>query len=305
MWVVSAVIVFVFAVAGCGGSQAPHPSPGRPVATAACGVESRLARAPLPGESGVYRAGPVTLAVDEDLAQRHFRPGTRPFGSEAIARVTGARPVTLRVLPSPGVRLVLEFVPRSGPGHPGAVFSDGRTVVRFPVCGDPDHRFGGGIVFAGQGCAQVAVQAGGEAPATMLIPIGDSLRACPGHRVKARLPYAWAPFLGAACGKPNSIACDRIGVGVAAMRPAVLVMVRVAGRLVTLSPPDPGSDLWQGYRQGAGPAHGALRVRAIPGRRLWFGSPERYVRTEGIAFLADGEVASTGNLTVLLHPGFG
>ena len=137
----------------------------------------------------------------------------------------------------------------------------------------------------------------------MLIPIGNSLRGCPTPR--SRLGYAWSPFLGVACGKPDWMGCDRIGVGVHPTRPAVLVMVRVAGHLVTLSPPSPGSNIWLGYLQGAGPAHGPLRVRPVPGTQRWFGTPEVYPHAEVIAVLADGQGASTGDTTVLLHPGFG
>ncbi|MGI9184333.1 MAG: hypothetical protein ACR2GZ_05105 [Solirubrobacteraceae bacterium] len=299
------------AAAGCAGSRLTHatrPAPAAPaqgVPAADCGDSSRLAPAPLPLETGVYTAGPATLAVGEDLAQLFRRPVARPFGSEAIALITGRRPVTLRVLPSPGVRLALEFTPPSGPGHAGAVLSDGRRAVRFPACSRAANRFRGGIVAAGRGCARVAVQPDGSPPATMLIPIADSLRGCPAPQRRSRLGYSWAPFLGVACGKPNSMACDRIGIGVNASRPAVLVVVGVAGRVVTLSPPSSGSNLWQGYLQDAGPEHGPLRVRPVSGTRLWFGSPELYPHARVTAFLVGGQVASTGDMTVLLHPGFG
>jgi hypothetical protein len=151
----------------------------------------------------------------------------------------------------------------------------------------------------------VAVQPAGSRPVTMLIPIAGSLRGCPAVRGHPLLGYSWAPFLGVACGKPSLMACDRIGIGVTASRAAVLVVVRVAGRLVTLSPPSPGSNLWQGYLQGAGPEHGPLRVRPVQGTRLWFGSPELYPHARVTAFLVGGQVASTGDMTVLLHPGFG
>ena len=132
-----------------------------------------------------------------------------------------------------------------------------------------------------------------------------SLRGCGRPRAAARLGYAWAPFLGVTCGRPGSIACDRIGIGVRANRPTRLVVVRVAGHLVSLSPPSAGSDLWQGYLQNAGPGRGPLRVHPAAGAHRWFGSPEVYAHARVIVFFGGGGVASTGETPVLLHPGFG
>jgi hypothetical protein len=296
-----ALIAITLLLSACGASLRSPARPDRPAAVAFCDsqVERHLARVPLAGESGVYSAGPVTLSVGEDLAQA---PGG-PSGTDAIMLVRGGRPVSVRVLPSRAAQLSLEFARHGSPAHPGEVFSNGHGWVRFPACGRQPERFMGGLSYGGRGCAPVAVKPAGGATTTMLVPIGNSLRGCPASRT--RLSYAWSPFLGVACRKPNLMACDRIGTGVNANRAAVLVVVRVAGRLVTLSPPSPGSNLWQGYLQGAGPAHGPLRVRPVPGTRLWFGSPELYPHARVIAVLADGQEASTGDTTVLLHPGFG
>lgn len=204
-------------LSGCGGSNRSTASDAsRPVAipSADC-LRQRLARAPLPGKSGVYRP--------------RFRGG-------------------------------------SGLGHPDAGMTDGGPAVRFPV--------------------------------------GDSLRGCTATRTRQRLPSSALPFLGVACGRPNWVGCDRIGVGVGLEHDATLVVVRVGGRLVTLSPPSPGSHLWLGYLQGAGPRRGPLRVRSPKHKGLWFGSPEMYPRVRVTAFFADGGVASA-TARVLLHPGFG
>ncbi|MGB9184518.1 MAG: hypothetical protein WCB67_10655 [Solirubrobacteraceae bacterium] len=296
-----AFIAIALLLSACGASLRPSARAAPPAATAFCDnqVERHLAKVPLAGESGVYSAGPVTLSVGEDLAQAPRGPS----GTDAIMVVRGGRPVSVRVLPSAGARLSLEFARHGNAAQPGEVFSNGAGWVRFPSCGHQIQRVLGGVYYGERGCARVAVKPAGGATATMLIPIGNSLRGCPAPRI--RLSYAWSPFLGVACGKPNWMGCDRIGIGVNANRAAVLVVVRVAGRVVTLSPPSPGSNLWQGYLQGAGPAHGPLRVRPAGGRRLWFGSPELYPHAEVIAVLADGQGASTGDTTVLLHPGFG
>ncbi len=310
MWYRSTALAFVLvtAVIGCGsahssGSRAVSPLPDRMAGAAPCSPQSRLAHAPLPGESGVYAAGPIYLSVGEDLGQLPAR--RRLHGSEAIATVLGGRAATLRVLPSPGVRMTLAFAPRGGPDHPHPFVYYGRAAVRFSPCGRETERFYGGVLFAGRGCARLAADVG-TTEQTMVIPIAGSLRGCAHGRAPAPLGPSWAPFLGVACGAPNRMTCDRIGIGVWASGPAAAVLVRVAGRLVTLSPPAPGDRgrLWQGYLLGEGPAHGGLRVHADR-RRRWFGTPELHPRVQVIAILPNGQRASTSSLRVLLHPGFG
>jgi hypothetical protein len=224
--------VVALLVAACGGSlRAPPPDRSRAIANASCQREP-LARAPLPGETGVYRAGPLTLSIGEDLAQIIPRQLARPQGSEAIALVSGNQPVTVRVAPSSPALLALQFTPKSAT-------TDRVAAVRFPACGSPRHRFGGGILFAGHGCAQLEVRTATAPAARMLIPVGNSLRGCPATKPAASLPSSVLPFLGIACRMANSIRCDRIGVGVTLTRAATLVGVTIAGRLVTLSPPSP------------------------------------------------------------------
>lgn len=139
----------------------------------------------------------------------------------------------------------------------------------------------------------------------MLIPIGNTLRGCPVSEPLQTLAATATPFLGVSCPVPNSIACDRVGIGVHLRRAATLVTVQVAGRVVTLSPPtDPPDDLWLGYLFNAGLGHGLLRVDIPANSRLWFGSPEVYPRVRVTAFFPNGR-AATRSTTVLLHPGFG
>ena len=295
--------VLALLLSACGGShRLASPSPA--IAIAGC-VNEGLALAPLSGESGVYRAGPLTLSIGEDLAQIPRRQLAQPMGSEAIALITGDRPVLVRVHSAAHARMSLEFTPLF-PGHPNAVMSDGLPAVRFPACGRSAHRFGGGVLFTGRGCVRLDVTTAKGPPSTMLIPIGDSLKGCPAKDTSASLPSTSLPFLGIACGKANSIQCDRIGVGVTLDEDATLVVVRIAGRLVTLSPPGPpgSSNIWLGYLYGAGPANGALRVRSPRHDGLWPGTPLRYARVRVTAFFLHGRVASEA-ATVMLHPGFG
>jgi hypothetical protein len=87
-------------------------------------------------------------------------------------------------------------------------------------------------------------------------------------------------------------------------RAATLVVVTIAGRVVTLSPPSSGSHLWLGYLYGQGPDHGALRVGSPTGGDYWLGSPEIHATASVTVYYADGNTATAAS-TVLLHPGFG
>jgi hypothetical protein len=310
--VIPAVVLGVLA-GGCGGTpRAPEAaaaaraatlSPSTP--TASC-VKQPVAPAPLPQEIGVYRAGPLILAAGDDLAQHpeEWR-GRRTSGSTAIAVLIGGRPAVLSVDRSSRSRFSLQYTP-TGRGHPSPVLSDGTATVRFPACGGRLHRFYGAILFRSTGCARLDVAEADRAPVPMLIPIGSTLRGCPTASPLRPLPSSALPFLGVSCPIPNSIACDRVGIGVHFSRAATLVVVELAGRLVTLSPPTdpPPDDLWLGYLLDASLRHGSLKVHIPRDRRLWLGTPEVWPRVRVTAFFPDGHAASlTG--TVLLHPGFG
>jgi hypothetical protein len=254
---------------------------------------------------GVYRAGSLVLAVGDDLAQHPAeRAGRRTSGSEAIAVLIGRQPAVLSVDGALRARFSLQFT-LYGRGHRSPVLSDGRAAVRFPACSGRLHRFGGGVLFKGAGCARLHVKQPGVPAVPMLIPIGNTLRGCPASGPVQTLGATTTPFLGVSCSLPNSIACNQVGVGVHLRRAATLVTVQLAGRLVTLSPPmDPPDDLWLGYLFDAGLRHGPLNVHILANSHLWFGSPEVYPRVRVTAFFADGS-AATRSATVLLHPGFG
>jgi len=57
------------------------------------------------------------------------------------------------------------------------------------------------------------------------------------------------PYMGVACGIPNSIVCDRVGLTVWLRRPAVAVSATIAGQPLKLNDP-----------QWSGPAHHGLRT---------------------------------------------
>lgn len=292
------------AAAQAGGGD-PRTSDARAGDTA--GVEcfrKPLRTTPFPRESGVYRAGPLTLLVGEDLAQLPPRPRGHVAGSKAIAVLRGDRPVVLSVDPASAVRFSVQFAPLY-PGSPVARIRDGRSAVRFPDCGPARDAFPGGILFAGSGCARLHVAPARRPVVAMVMPIAGSLRGCPAPT--ANLPASAAPYLGVACPHANSIACDRVGIGVTLRRPATLVTVRVAGRLVTLTPSatgTPGETLWEGDLEGADLRRGPLAIRLPDGGHVWFGTPAVWARTRTTAFLSDGGAAARED-TVQLHPGYG
>ena len=294
----------VLSAAGCGGAgRVPGRASGS-IPTASCLAEP-LAQAPLAQEVGVFRAGSLILAVGEDLAQLPGeRVGRGTSGSEAIAVLTGGRPTVLSVDGASRGRFSLQFTP-SGRGHRSPVVSDGRDAVRFPACSRRVHRFGGGVLFDGGGCARLHVKQPGVPALPLLIPIGNTLRGCEAKGPMPALGATASPFLGVSCPVPNSIACDRVGIGVHLRRAATLVTVQVADRLVTLSPPlDLPDDLWLGYLFNAGLRSGPLNV-GIPGTvHIWSGSPEVDAQVRVTAFFPDGLAATRGD-TVQLHPGFG
>ena len=297
------VAILSVAAAGCADGRA-HGTPDRAppgdlvgsTYTAACKQPRSLPRAPLPQEVGVYRAGPLLLVTGRDLAQFPDSRLSRWSAIDAIVVVTGNRPVTLSVDPAAPVKLSMRFGKRA---------ADPGDAIRFAPCGQRLHRFGGAIKFWGEGCARLHVAVGGTAPKPLLVPIGNTLSGCPAARASRRLVASVLPFLGVACRSPNSIACDRIGVGVN-IDAATLVMVEVAGRFVTLSPPTdaPDDHLWLGYLYGAGLRHGPLDVHISSHATRWLGTPEVQPPVTVDAFFDDGTVATlTGR--GFLHAGFG
>jgi hypothetical protein len=260
-----------------------------------CGQHG-LEPAPLAQEQGVYRAGALTLAVGEDLAQTSTGSAG---GSEAIAVVTGGRSVTATVEPGTPATVAFQF----GAPLNARAAAGGDLRVRFPACGGRVRRFFGGILFTGAGCARVRVTEPGAPAAQMLIPIANRLSGCPTHP-GPRLPASALPFLGVACGRPDWIGCQRLGIAATVNPSATMVVVRVAGRLVTLSPPDPGATAWLGYLDTADYHHGPLAIPIPITSTHWVGTPVVWPHTALTTFSPTGETATiTGQ--VLMHPGFG
>jgi hypothetical protein len=166
---------------GCGTALRSSGRARPAIPTASC-VAEPLSPAPVPQEVGVYRAGPLTLAAGDDLAQHPAEwAGRRTSGSEAIVVLKGSRPAVLTVDRASRGRFALQFTPY-GRGHPSPVLSDGRSAVRFPACSGRLHRFGGAVLFKGTGCARLHVEHRRSPPIPMLIPVGNTLRGCAARR---------------------------------------------------------------------------------------------------------------------------
>ena len=301
------LVLLSLGLSACGGAQGhttrsqsrriPAANPAPRATWAGCGTKG-LAWAPLAQELGVYRAGPLTLVLGEDPAQLTRGQLNQVYsGSEAIAVVHGPRPVLLTVDPGSRARLQLQFDAREGHLAEAALF---------PACGKRTYRAGGGLDFRGTGCVRLHASVGGPAAATvipMLIVLGNTLRGCPA--VSALPPAAVGQVtVGVACSVPNSVRCDRLGVGAEVPGPATLVTASVDGRLVTLNPPDRGGDLWQSYLYEAGLRRrgGPLDTHAVHGR--WIGDPPVIVHVRVTVFRPDGSAGVTAE-TMDLHPGFG
>jgi hypothetical protein len=280
--------------AGCGSTQTVARRLDRRL-DATCG--GRAVPAPPAHETGVYRAGPLTLALGVDLAQTQSGSSG---GSEAIAVVTGGRPVTATVEGAAPATVSFQF---GAPLSASAAVA-GDAQVRFPTCGGAPRRFFGGLLFVGRGCARVRVTAAGLAPSEMLIPIGDSLRGCPAPERAQKLPASALPFVGVACGRADWVGCHRLGVSATVSPQATLVVARIAGSLVTLVAPGRGATEWLGYLDTADYHRGPLAVKSRRPGMHWYGTPEVWPRVEVTAFFPGGRLATVSGRT-LLHPGYG
>jgi hypothetical protein len=119
------------------------------------------------------------------------------------------------------------------------------------------------------------------------------------------------PSMGVACRTPNSIACDRVRLGVTLRRPAVAVEVTLGGRSFKLDDPEWSGPAHNGRRtrfagalQPAGLINGSLKVRADRGRFYWIGTHPVFARVAILVNYGRRVTAST-TFTVELRPGWG
>jgi hypothetical protein len=124
------------------------------------------------------------------------------------------------------------------------------------------------------------------------------------------LALAGRPYMGIACGRPNSIssatACDRVGLAVWLKRPAQHVTASIAGRPLTLSNTGRHGErlgYWEAFLHPAGLGHGPLRLPRHRGDH-WAGKPAVRASVQVTAEYGDGSSSSTRK-RVALSPGYG
>jgi hypothetical protein len=260
-------------------------------------------------------AAPATTPRERRLARRtlrHTAPGS--FGvAEAFVVVDPNARVTLSVAPSQRSRVGLVYSARArGSERRGAAgayrVADADSAVTFRGCRAGPTHFLGGIVVAGARCVRLTVTAAGRPAAELPVPFAGAKcvrreAAGPG----GRLLFAQRPYMGVACPKPNSIACDRIGLAVWLRRPAAQVTATINGQRLDLDggrrtgrPPV----YWEGYLQPAGLLSGPLKVRPDRGLYHWTGEHPRSARLAITVRRAGGAVGRV-SLVMPLRAGWG
>ncbi len=260
-------------------------------------------------------ADPASTPRERRLARRtlrHTAPGS--FGvAEAFVVVAADARVTLSVAPSQRstVGLVYSARARSSErrGAAGAYrVADADSAVTFQGCRAGRTHFLGGIVVAGARCVRLTVRAPGRPAAELRIPFAGA--ECVRREAVGpggRLLFAHRPYMGVACPKPNSIACDRVGLAVWLRRPAAEVMATINGQRLDLDggrrtqrPPV----YWEGYLQPAGLLSGPLKVRPDRGLYHWTGEHPRSARVVIQVRRAGGAVGRV-SLAMPLRAGWG
>jgi hypothetical protein len=112
------------------------------------------------------------------------------------------------------------------------------------------------------------------------VALASGLRACRRSRRGAcrrplprRLLLTRGPYMGVACRKANSIACDRVGLAVWLRSRVTRLTATIDGRTFALRPPATRQGYWEGFLQPAGllQAGRALHVTPDRGRYYWEG----------------------------------
>jgi hypothetical protein len=119
-------------------------------------------------------------------------------------------------------------------------------------------------------------------------------------------------FLGVSCPRPNSIACDRVGLAIWTLDSARAARATIAGHSFELTddprhvgPHQPGQPrMFVGFLHHAGLRHGPLAVRVENGRSRWTGIRPVDARVRLVITLADRSQQET-SLSVPLQPGWG
>lgn len=151
---------------------------------------------------------------------------------------------------------------------------------------------------------------------TVLVVLALARAASQGEAAAVSLRLAQQPYAGVRCPGPNSIACDRVGLAVWLVKPAVRLKATVAGKPLRMAIParvrhEPGgyycarSCYFEGALHPAGLLQpGPLQIHPDAGKYYWEGRHPRALRVRLVAFYRNGSTAST-TVRILLHPGWG
>jgi hypothetical protein len=228
-----------------------------------------------------------------DREERVFRRAlerTPPDSYEAQqvpVRVAAGEQATLSV--TAGQRSSVALIPAGrdgegegeGVGDPHYRVADGEPAVTLRACSSAATQFPVRLVVAGARCVELSVSSPGRVPERLRLPFGRGTCAASAQReTRGKRFLGHAPYLGMACPKANSIACDRVGLTVWLKRAATGVSASVNGRPLRLEAGGTGgrppATHWEGFLQPAGMLRGALKItpdRLLGGDRYyWVGS---------------------------------
>jgi hypothetical protein len=138
---------------------------------------------------------------------------------------------------------------------------------------------------------------GEEHEAAQAAPQEDQIELRRGRRNGREL----LPYMGVACRQPNSIRCDRVGLGIGVTRPARRMTASFAGHRVELTNRGGGGKAWEAFVQPARLSSGPLRVAADETGH-WLGGSPVIIRFD--AEYTNG-ASATRLLRVPLAPGWG
>lgn len=168
-----------------------------------------------------------------------------------------------------------------GVGDPHYRVADGEPAVTLRACSSAATQFPVRVVVAGARCVELSVSSPGREPERLRLAFGRGTCAASAQReTRGKRFLGHAPYLGLACPKANSIACDRVGLTVWLERAATGVSASVNGRPLRLEAGGTGgrppTTHWEGFLQPAGMLRGALKItpdRLLGGDRYsWMGS---------------------------------
>jgi hypothetical protein len=296
-------------------------------------------------ESGdSLRAPPRWTSLVAGVPRRLPRPRTLFLAtSEPLAGLARGRRLRVGALPGPGAtpgltqlspHAVVLWVTEAEPGGPSPAFPALAPRQAWPAPADFREVRGGpaarwpalawrraGMSWRGlRFTAWIAAAPRAGAPtiaraeqAAASVALASGLRACRRSRRGAcrrplprRLPLTRAPYLGVACPTANSIACDRVGLGVWLRGRATRLTATIDGRTFALRPPRTRDGFWNGFLKPAGLVTPGRALHVTPDRGRYYWEGRHPVRTVvHLSATIPGGAHASAFVAVDLHAGYG